>query len=160
MLKTEDPPIGKLMSAIARSYVGLFTKQLEDLPLDRYFYPLVLIDEAEGPITQKELAERIMTDKVSVLRMVDHLSEKGMLVRRCNPDDGRSYHLELTDEGKALLPRIRKAIEDANRISLQGFTEEEVSDFENGLRRVMKNLTQEDIDDHRVVFSKVNDDEK
>lgn len=159
MLKVDDPPIGKLFSMIARSYVGNFTNRLKDLPLDRYFYPLVLIDEADGPITQKDLSERMLTDKVSILRMVDHLEEKGLLLRERNPQDKRSFHLHLTDEGKALLPRVKESIKEANKVALKGFSEEEVEALEEQLSRILCNLSNEPRDDVRIHFSKAADDD-
>jgi MarR family transcriptional regulator for hemolysin len=159
MLKADDPPIGMIFSMIARSYAGVFTKQLEGLPIERYFYVLVLVHEAEGKVTQKDLAEQLMTDKVSVLRMVDHLSDKDLLVRERDPEDRRAYQLRLTAEGKALIPRIREGIRTANEICLQGFSDEERSQLEDLLSRMACTLSNTPGDEFRVHFSKVDDDE-
>lgn len=53
-----------------------------------------------GSMTQRELVGAILMDKVAVNRACKVLEEKGLVTRSPNARDGRSHHLELTEEGK------------------------------------------------------------
>ena len=53
-----------------------------------------------GPLTQRELVEATLMDKVAVNRACKVLEERGIIARSPNDRDGRSHHLDLTDEGR------------------------------------------------------------
>lgn len=154
MNDTREMPLGKLFSQLAKDYVGTFSKRLEKLPINRYYYPLVLIKEAKGKISQQALADELYVDKVSVVRIVDYLSENGLIERKQNPNDRREQHLHLTAAGEKLVPEIRQAMVDTNELSLQGFSKEEVCQLEKMLSRMACNLKQQPQDSFHVEFFK------
>jgi len=53
-----------------------------------------------GPLTQRELVEATLMDKVAVNRACKVLEERGIITRTPNDRDGRSHHLDLTEEGR------------------------------------------------------------
>jgi DNA-binding MarR family transcriptional regulator len=60
----------------------------------------VLIELAnESPISQRDLAARVGSDKTSIVRIVDDLEELGYAVRRPFPGDRRVKAIELTPAG-------------------------------------------------------------
>ncbi|MDO9534626.1 MAG: MarR family transcriptional regulator [Bacillota bacterium] len=94
----------------------------------------------EGGISQKELSERTLKDQGALTRTLDRIEKKGLVKRRVNPYDRRSFLIYLTDEGQdvrdQIVPIAEKCIEDA----VKGFTEEEVDTLTTLLRRVIFNL--------------------
>jgi DNA-binding MarR family transcriptional regulator len=88
---------------------------LADLPLPPDDYPFYVLIGAEGPLTPTALAERTQMPLSTVLYRVGRLERRGHAARKPNPDDRRSYLLELTGEGQKLLgaarPRFRKHAE-------------------------------------------------
>jgi DNA-binding MarR family transcriptional regulator len=64
-----------------------------------------------GALTQRELAERTVMDKVAVNRACKMLEDRHLARRRPNANDGRSHMLELTEAGRAMhgkiVPRAR-----------------------------------------------------
>jgi DNA-binding MarR family transcriptional regulator len=59
-----------------------------------------------GPLTQRQLVLATLMDKVAVNRACKQLEERGMLARSPNAADGRSHHLELTDQGISIHAQI------------------------------------------------------
>lgn len=59
-----------------------------------------------GGLTQRELTAATVMDKVAVNRACKALETRGLLGREPNARDGRSHHLELTAEGRAMYDRI------------------------------------------------------
>ena len=59
-----------------------------------------------GPMSQRELGERMLRTGGSVTSMVDKLEQRGWVVRQRDEDDRRVVHLHLTPEGRRLIARI------------------------------------------------------
>ena len=73
---------------------------------------LAVIEGADQPLTPSEISERTLTSSATMTATIDALEGRGWVRRVRNPDDRRSIHVEITDEGQALtdrfLPGIRK----------------------------------------------------
>lgn len=59
-----------------------------------------------GSQTQRELVGATRMDKVAVNRACKVLEERGLVSRSPNIQDGRSHHLELTAQGRAMFDEI------------------------------------------------------
>ena len=59
-----------------------------------------------GPLTQRDLTRLTLMDKVAVNRACKVLEERGLVSRSPNARDGRSHHLELTAQGRAMFDEI------------------------------------------------------
>jgi DNA-binding MarR family transcriptional regulator len=57
--------------------------------------------DSTGPTTPTELAQLLGVSPTTLSATIDRLVKKGQLRRVPNPDDGRSYLVELTDAGHA-----------------------------------------------------------
>lgn len=55
-----------------------------------------------GALTQRELVSATLMDKVAVNRACKVLEARSLVARIPNASDGRSHHLELTGEGRAM----------------------------------------------------------
>lgn len=59
-----------------------------------------------GTLTQRDLVRATLMDKVAVNRACKALDDRGFLRRSPNMSDGRSHHLELTEDGRAVYEQI------------------------------------------------------
>ncbi|WP_225008445.1 MULTISPECIES: MarR family winged helix-turn-helix transcriptional regulator [Novosphingobium] len=59
-----------------------------------------------GQLTQRDLVRSTLMDKVAVNRACKVLEERHLVQRSPNAADGRSHHLELTVEGRAMFDQI------------------------------------------------------
>jgi DNA-binding MarR family transcriptional regulator len=62
--------------------------------------------DADVPLSQRELADRLMLEKSTVSRMVADLERLGLVERERDPASRRTNRLRLTGEGRALHARI------------------------------------------------------
>jgi DNA-binding MarR family transcriptional regulator len=93
-----------------------------------------------GPITPTELAARIGLRPTTLSSALRRLERRGHVRRERNPNDGRSYLVELTEEGdrrwKAGWPALRESIEQV--VGQLGAAHEDVVEqlrrFESALR--------------------------
>ena len=53
--------------------------------------------------TQASLADPLLKDHANITRMLDGLQRRGLIRRRPNPGDRRSFHIHLTDAGQELV---------------------------------------------------------
>ena len=134
-------PLGRTLSVISRSYLHVLNKKLKHLDIDRNYYALLLIEKTEGKITQQELACLLDIDKVSMLRSIDYLSEKGYVDRIKNTDDRRKYSLVLTNKARKAITEIEKSFNDINGIALKGIKQTQIKEFYTLIDIIKKNLT-------------------
>lgn len=69
-----------------------------------------------GPLSPTALADQLRVPPTSISRHVARLAEARLVGRAPNPADGRSYLLELTDDGRSrmeiIAPRFREIVVD------------------------------------------------
>ncbi|MBO9376480.1 MarR family transcriptional regulator [Sphingomonas histidinilytica] len=66
---------------------------------------LLCLDRSDGP-TQSEVAEMLDVERITLCRMVDRLSEGGLVERRADPADRRVWRLYLTDKAAPLVEEL------------------------------------------------------
>ena len=76
----------------------------------------LLIIEAGGARTPREVADLLGIGRTSVTGLLDRLEVEGLLTRSIDPDDKRSFILDLTGKGQNLVAQIdairRKQLKD------------------------------------------------
>lgn len=95
--------------------------------------------EAEE-INQRELQKKVNIDHAAVTRHLKQLEEKGMVIRRKNPEDNRFTYVRLTEEGKM---KIASFCEEKQRFIsniLKGFSEPERTTLLDMLTRIQENI--------------------
>jgi DNA-binding MarR family transcriptional regulator len=73
-------------------------------------HKLLLMElETAGPRTQAQLAAATGYEQPTITMSVRQLEEAGFVARRPSPTDGRATIVELSDDGRALLPKLKAA---------------------------------------------------
>ena len=122
-------PLGRITGRISRMFFGTLQKRLSHLDIQRSFYPLLLIDAGEGKLTQQELANELLSDKVQIVRIVDYLSTNGYVERVQNQKDRREYNLTITDKGRKAIPDIKDTIQELSRIAYNGLSPKQIKEL-------------------------------
>ncbi|WP_205119463.1 MarR family winged helix-turn-helix transcriptional regulator [Paramagnetospirillum kuznetsovii] len=76
-------------------------------------------------LTQSALAEAMEVDRSSIVKVVNQLEDKGLIIRAAVPNDRRSYSLRMTAQGKLSLARIEDAVMRQDRDFSAALTETE-----------------------------------
>ncbi len=137
-----EQPLGRMFSFLGKAYLQLLRTKLQHLDIDRNYFALILIESMEGEITQQELSFMLDTDKVSIVRVVDYLSEKGYVQRKRNTDDRRKHSLVLTDKAKMAIPEIKKSFAEINKIALNGLENSQTSALAETIKKIKSNITE------------------
>lgn len=133
-------PLGRITGRISRMFFGTLQKRLSHLDIQRSFYPLLLIDAGEGKLTQQELANELLSDKVQIVRIVDYLSTNGYVERVQNQKDRREYNLTITDKGRKAIPDIKDTIQELSGIAYNGLSPKQTKELYSMLSLIETNL--------------------
>jgi DNA-binding MarR family transcriptional regulator len=71
--------------------------------------------DAEGPVTQRQLADHAATDPMMTSQVLRALEEQALVLRSPHPKDGRARALTVTRKGRALANRAVVAVEACDR---------------------------------------------
>ncbi|BDI60418.1 MarR family winged helix-turn-helix transcriptional regulator [Qipengyuania nanhaisediminis] len=91
---------------------------------------------AGGRLTQRDLAEATLMDKVAVNRACKVLEERGLIARAENVRDGRSHLLELTGEGEGIYREVMPMARATERELFDGFAPSEEAALREMLGRM------------------------
>lgn len=100
---------------------------------------LMLLWEQDG-LSQNEIAKGLNKDKTNIARMINSLEKKGFIRRQCSKTDARSFHINLTENGKQLSKMVYPIIEEFNRIVRSGIMQEELETVEKVLMKIRQNV--------------------
>ncbi|MFF0578201.1 MarR family winged helix-turn-helix transcriptional regulator [Streptosporangium saharense] len=100
----------------------------------------VLLHAARHESSPNQLAAQLGTDTAGMTRLLDRLEAKGLILRRPRLGDRRSVVVELTGEGRELVPRLVPVFGHIAHGLLAGFSEEEVEQLVALLQRMLGNL--------------------
>ncbi len=110
-----DDEIAYLLVQLGFHVARRFSERLAPLGLEpRQFGMLTRLAANEGK-SQQAMGELIGLNPTRMVFLVDELEKKGLVERRRNPDDRRSYELYLTDQGRAKLSEARRISTDHDR---------------------------------------------
>lgn len=102
---------------------------------------LVRLDRSEG-LKQSELAEILDLQPISLTRLLDKLSDCGLIERRADPVDRRAKRLFLTPAARPLLEKLGDLGENLMATALAGVPPESVERMIAWLDLVKENLRQ------------------
>lgn len=129
------------MARIAEVYLSTLSAIMTPHGLERFFVPMLYLSENGGHITQKDLSVAIRRDKVYTMRIVDYLSERGMIERKKDDNDRRCQILAVTSKGNALIPKIIEGIEQTDELLFHDFSKEEKEFFKTGMSKLFATIS-------------------
>lgn len=139
--KTFEPSssVGYLVNRVRTALFNALDQALAPLEVTSAQYIIMaqlVYGMADSP---SQLCQSISYDPGAMTRMIDRLEAKGLIRRIRHPQDRRAQTLELTDEGKAVFPKMRIRVIDVLNRFLNGFSKTEARQLEGLLQRVLAN---------------------
>jgi MarR family transcriptional regulator, lower aerobic nicotinate degradation pathway regulator len=127
---------GYLMSFIAEHASEHFERELASEGIrSRHAAVLVVID-AEGPMSQRALGQRLRIDKSPMVGIVDELEHLALAERRRSNSDRRVQAINLTAKGRGVLQRVTRFADESNESMLGTLDDDERSQLHDLLLRV------------------------
>ena len=90
-----------------------------------------------------ELADAFPLDQGAVSRLVDRLREKSLVVRRRHETDRRLTIVELTQQGRALMPALAAAADDNDASFFGVLSDDEVAEYRRLLAKLLMHAARE-----------------
>jgi DNA-binding MarR family transcriptional regulator len=144
MLANPTPSIALLMHDIARGVRYRFEARTRPLGVTRQqWQTLFAVSRMDGP-TQSELAERLEVERITACRMVDRLSEAGLIERRADPNDRRVWRLHVTEKAAPLIGQLNEIAIEVEKDYLSALTPHEAATLAEYLLRIRQNMRRED----------------
>ena len=121
---TIDSVIKATWQAIARMYNEEASKYGATMALG---YALLNIDKEGTPSTA--LAPRLGMERTSLTRTLKTMEEKGLIVKKKNPKDGRGVNIYLTPLGVEKRGLSKETVINFNNKLLETFSQQEIDNF-------------------------------
>ena len=87
----------------------------------------------------KTLCEKTSLDKSTLTGIIDRLERDGYIERKPSETDKRSTLISLTGKEQEFAKNIQKVSNQMNEIFYKGFTDEEITQFDKMLARILEN---------------------
>jgi DNA-binding MarR family transcriptional regulator len=125
-----------LLAQVGAHAAAKFAEHLSAINLSPPHAGILPVVHTSGGISQQALAEhlRILPSRLVVL--IDELEERGMVERRADPADRRSYALHLTNKGRETMKAIGRVARDHQETLLVSLSTQERDLLASLLRRV------------------------
>ncbi|HKN10400.1 MAG TPA: MarR family transcriptional regulator [Pseudomonadota bacterium] len=138
--KTFNPKtaIGGLVSRVKLKLFEAMEAELAPYDITAAQY-VILVGLANGIDSASGLCKGVSYDPGAMTRMLDRLEKKGLVGRVRCPDDRRVVKLALTEEGKAVYPKLIASAAKVMNRCLAGFTKSEAEQLEGFLHRILEN---------------------
>jgi len=101
--------IGRVRWAVM-DVVGKQVAEQEDVPFDWFEVLIEIVEAPDERIKMSDLARLTLRSKSGATRLVDRLSEAGLVRREASPEDRRAVYVALTDDGRAMFERVRAPV--------------------------------------------------
>jgi MarR family transcriptional regulator, multiple antibiotic resistance protein MarR len=139
--KTFEPrtALGYLIGHTRKAMLEEIDRELAPLDLTAAQYIIISALAHAQTATAADLCNGMVYDPGAMTRLLDRLELKGFVRRLRLPGDRRRVTLELTEEGKALCPRMNSVVVRVLNRFLTGFSKKEVRELEEFLRRILAN---------------------
>lgn len=123
--KTIDYILRSTWQAVARMYNEEASKYEGSMAIG---FALLSIDREEGTPSTK-ISSRMGMEATSLTRTLKTLEEKGLIIRKPNPNDGRGVLIYLTEEGKLKRELSKQTVLKFNETVKQHIPEEKIQHF-------------------------------
>lgn len=139
-MESLDKSIGMHINYINRKILRFLSVNLKQYNITTEQWSiLILLLEKDG-INQKQLAKKVDKDQATLVRILDILERKKLVVRKKCPEDRRSFLIYTTEEGKKLQTEIYPFIENLFKIILDGISKDQLNLFIDTLNKIEKNI--------------------
>ena len=100
---------------------------------------LLFISEHQG-VKQKELADKLEIQPMTMAKLLDQLADQGLIVRKADLNDRRAHQIHLTRKAGSHIKKIEKIIQSVMKDMLQDLDNDEVVQLLRMLNRIRDRL--------------------
>ena len=132
--------LGFLVADINRLMRKEFDRRVRHLGLTRAQWLFISYLKRQPGCTQRELAEALQLEKITVGRQAERLMKSGWISRRDHAADGRAYRLHLTPRAARMAERLAEVAVGLRRDYLRGVRPVRRLELRDDLLQIKSNL--------------------
>lgn len=133
--------LGRLIGGVYRQWRRHVDQSVKGLGLtDALRAPLLALHAADAPMRQKDLAQALLLETSSLVRVLDQLRAMDLVDWECDPADRRTKCIALTADGQQTVARILAKSMEIERRILVDLTPEELALVRSALEKISLRL--------------------
>jgi len=137
-----ESQIGTDLSRVVRMWRSLIDHRLKPLKLTQtHWITLHNISQLPPEQSQIQLAKAIGIEQPSLVRTLDQLEEKKLILRLTCLNDRRAKRIKLTDESEPFIKTVDAVIDNTRNEILENITQDELSQLSMILLKLEKNIS-------------------
>jgi MarR family transcriptional regulator, lower aerobic nicotinate degradation pathway regulator len=109
----------------------------EGTGLNAFHFAVLALLEEDPRETQAVIADALGYDRSHIVRLLDELEERELVVRKRDPEDRRRHVVKMTQDGKRMLAKLRGIMRSMEHDFLEPLTEDERHTLHALLLRLM-----------------------
>lgn len=133
---------GFLLKKVSTASFTAFAEIVGAHGLHPMHFGMLMIIDAEEPVSQQELSRRTGIDPSTMVARMDVLEEHHLIDRPRSTDDRRSYEIRLSTAGRKLLAELRKEAQEHGERFFAPLTQRERKQLHDLLEKLAANLDQ------------------
>lgn len=143
-MESLDKSIGMYLNYINRKILRFLSLNLKKYNITTEQWSTLLNLLEKDGVNQKELAKKVDKDQATLVRILDILEKKKLVVRKKSSKDRRSFLIYLTPEGKNLEKEVYPFIESLFKTIINGISKDQINLFIDTLNKFEKNIYAEE----------------
>lgn len=132
---------------------SLFGKLAADLDIDMQQNPILQYVKANPQCTQVELAKALAVSPASIASSIKRMQKMGLIQKEVDEKDLRQNRLSITQKGLKRSEECQEIAHNLNHKMFDGFSEEELTELESYLERLIHNLSSNKNEEDISLFS-------
>ncbi|KEF38693.1 transcriptional regulator [Schinkia azotoformans MEV2011] len=129
---------GFLTGKIVQLFEEDFVNQLKQFELDARQYGVLVKVYERADMSQIQIAEELKIDRTTMAERAEQLESLNYITRVKNPQDRRTYCLNITNQGKGLLEKCWALLQQSENKILSPLSDDEKENFKNHLFKIYK----------------------
>ncbi|WP_419884001.1 MarR family winged helix-turn-helix transcriptional regulator [Peribacillus sp. B-H-3] len=146
--------IGFTASSTSKKIRGLVSKVLKGYNITAEQWTVLKELTFVSSLSQKELSAKTDKDQATLTKILDLLEKHDLATRIPNPEDRRSFLVEVSEKGRSTVEAAMPAVEDMYGEILQGITDEHLHLFMNILVTIQRNISKHEASNCLTVSKK------
>jgi DNA-binding MarR family transcriptional regulator len=130
--------VGFLLRLLEARYDGLYQSMTHQSDITPRQFGVLMALYQLGPSTPSVLADRINCDRNTLSEMLKRMTSRKLLSKKSNPDDRRSFQMQITAKGEDALLAVVPAAAELQSIMLAPLRKEDRSHFLKCLLAIAK----------------------
>lgn len=135
-----EASVGYWLVTAHQAYMRAFNEKLEPHNITFRQAQLLGYLAAEGPMSQTDLAARMLIEPPSLVGILDRAEEAGLIERRSCPDDRRRKLIHTRPAAEKVWSKIVQCGREIRRQAVEGLTKQEVETLRILLAKVRENV--------------------